>query len=204
MSEKSSGLFDRIIELETKGVASGEINAKLFSEFGEECAPVVIDSTGFTRVTKKYGISKFLSLIANLRKNSTRIFAEHHVIANRYFDDNLFAEFPSVDLAVKAILELHDFYDNNQQQLFDKNDNFGVCAGLGWGRLLRSLNEGVYGNEMNLASKLGEDTADRGETLLTASAYRQLSNKDKYRADIRNILISGVNIDYYAIFKKHS
>ncbi|MGM0597169.1 MAG: hypothetical protein ACQES9_09035 [Myxococcota bacterium] len=199
MSKKTKGLFDRLIEMEKEGLDSERLNARLFSEFGEECAPVVIDSTGFTRVTQKYGISKFLSLIAKLRQVSSEIFEEHQVIDYRYFADNIFAEFPSVDMAVQAIFKLHHFYDKNQQQLFDKNDNFGVCAGVGWGTLLRSLNEGVYGDEMNLSSKLGEDTANRGETLLTDSGYRQLPQKDEYQTEVRNIVISGVNITYYAI-----
>ncbi len=51
-----------------------------------------------------------------------------------------------------------------------------------FGDVLRSLSEGVFGNEMNLASKLGEDLAGNGEILLTESAYQEIS--DENRRDI--------------------
>ena len=38
-------------------------------------------------------------------------------------------------------------------------------------------NEEMYGSEFNLASKLGEDLAQRGEILLTEAAFQQLEEK---------------------------
>lgn len=76
---------------------------------------------------------------------------------------------------------------------------FGVCMGIGFGDVLRSRSEGVFGNEMNLASKPGEDLAGKGEVLLTESAYQEIS--EEYRTDViaRKANISGVELSYYII-----
>jgi class 3 adenylate cyclase len=45
---------------------------------------------------------------------------------------------------------------------------------VGYGEVLMVDEDDFYGNELNLASKLGEDIADPGETLLTEAAHAQL------------------------------
>src|SRR5690606_38848914 len=42
-----------------------------------------------------------------------------------------------------------------------------LCAGIGYGRVLRIGDSDVWGREVNLASKLGEDTARSREILIT-------------------------------------
>ena len=44
---------------------------------------------------------------------------------------------------------------------------YRVCIGIGYGELLHAGEEGYYGDQMNLASKLGEDIAEGAETLVT-------------------------------------
>ena len=44
-----------------------------------------------------------------------------------------------------------------------------LCVGIGFGRILRIGDADVYGQEVNAASKLGEDTAKADEILVTAS-----------------------------------
>ncbi|MFZ2391652.1 hypothetical protein [Rhodoferax sp.] len=47
-----------------------------------------------------------------------------------------------------------------------------LCVGLGYGRVLRIGDSGVFGAEVNAASKLGEDPAKAGEILVTG-AFRE-------------------------------
>ena len=46
-----------------------------------------------------------------------------------------------------------------------------LCVGSGYGDVLRIGDAEVFGAELNAAAKLGEDTAEAGDILLTAAVY---------------------------------
>ena len=73
-----------------------------------------------------------------------------------------------------------------------------VCIGIGYGKVLRGGAAGVFGDEMNLASKLGEDTAEGGETLLTKNAYARVKKVSSVRFEEKRVAISGNDIRFYA------
>ena len=198
--EKTDKLFDAIRELSRAGRTLDEITHALDSRFGEDCAVLVLDSTGFTRVTKAFGTVYFLSIIQRMRDTCVPIFTENDVVDWRAFADNLFAEFRTADAALNAALSIHRFFEENPIPLTNAEDLFGACIGIGYGRVLRSKNEGVYGDEMNLAAKLGEDTAKRGETLLTHAAYGAISHPESFSIEQRRLAISGVNVPIYRVF----
>ena len=56
----------------------------------------------------------------------------------------------------------------------------------------------IYGNEMNLASKLGEDIASDDEILLTESAHDFLS-QSTHLFDVFTQEISGVTLTIYQL-----
>jgi class 3 adenylate cyclase len=62
-----------------------------------------------------------------------------------------------------------------------------------------ALDNGVYGDEMNLASKLGEDIAGGEEILLTEAAYAGIEDHSKNGFKRKSITISGVRISYYSL-----
>src|SRR5256886_5385868 len=55
---------------------------------------------------------------------------------------------------------------------FDMHGEFGI----GYGEILVIENEDIFGSEVNLASKLGEDLAQRGEILLTDRKSTRLNS----------------------------
>ena len=58
--------------------------------------------------------------------------------------------------------------------------------------------EDVFGDEMNLACKIGEDMADQGEILLTEGAYRGLKNKSRSFEELR-FNMSGLPLTAYRL-----
>jgi class 3 adenylate cyclase len=54
--------------------------------------------------------------------------------------------------------------------------------GIGWGDVI-DLEADVFGLEVNLASKLGEDLARPGEVLLTAAAAQALDPRRRRRLE---------------------
>ena len=79
------------------------------------------------------------------------------------------------------------------------NEPFKICIGIGYGDVLCSQNDGVFGDEMNLASKLGEDIACGEEILLTEAAHAHISDKYKNGFEYRNLVVSSVPISYYQL-----
>lgn len=178
------------------------LEAELDHNFGETCATLVLDSSGFTRTTKLLGPAFFLSLIARMRETCFATVKRHNAISARAWADNVYAEFPTADDAVAAALAIHRHFDENPVPLLNPGDWFGLSAGIGYGRVLRSEHEGVYGDEMNSASKLGEDIAERGETLLTEAAYQALSRPRDFQVKKSVTTISGVQMKIYSLLPK--
>src|SRR5204862_3148552 len=87
--------------------------------------------------------------------------------------DNVFAVFPTASAGVSAARDVH-------AQLATANAflpadwDLPASIGVGHGQALMVGDDDFSGNELNLASKLGEDVADAGETLLTEAAHAQL------------------------------
>jgi adenylate cyclase len=79
-------------------------------------------------------------------------------------------------------------------------DNVDLYAaiGIGYGEVLMIEDRDVFGNEMNLASKLGEDLARANEILLTESAYKQLS-ETHYSWEELEFSVSGLEVTTYKV-----
>ena len=191
-------LFETLKSYAEKDLDSGMREKNIWDAFGRTCAVLVMDSTGFSRTTQKKGIVYFLSIIAKMRDVGRRIFNDHGAVGFRCEADNLYGEFPTAEQALSAAFSLHRYFKENPVPLYD-DETYGVCIGIGYGKLLASEHEGMYGDEMNLASKLGEDTADGGETLLTEAAYLALQNREELIAHRRFVKVSGVDLPYFDV-----
>jgi len=127
---------------------------------------------GFSRLTMRYGITHFLSMIHRLHGIVRPIIARHAGRVVKTEADNVFAVFADVAAGVAAARDV-------QEQLATANvflpEDWDLPAsiGVGYGEVLM-VDDDFYGNELNLASKLGEDVADSGETLLTEAAHARL------------------------------
>ena len=196
MSKQNNKLFERL--LNAVGLDKGELEHQVWREFGCIRAVLVMDSTGFTRITNSHGIVHYLSVLARVREELIPLFESHGSLRTRVEADNIYAEFETVQSAHVAAVEANKLIDRQPFDLAD-SEKFGLCIGIGFGELLDSGHEGLFGPEMNLASKLGEDTADSGEILVTEAAWTELP-KDTQKLFRRCFIeISGANISYYAM-----
>lgn len=196
--KETDPLFEALARALREGRDPDDLEAELWKRFGETCAVMVVDSTGFSRVTQARGIVFFLAVIARLREIGLEVFRQHDALCWRLEADNLYADFASADSALEAAFALHRRLAQEGIMLNEK-DRFGACVGIGYGRMLRSDREGMYGDEMNLASKLGEDTAGGGETLLTEAAFQALSDHERLFVSEKQETISGVDLPYYSV-----
>jgi hypothetical protein len=199
--ERLPRLFHAIIRAsraERLTEAGGEAEEAIWKRFGTECAMLVLDSTGFARTTRARGIICYLDPFLKMREIVGPVFERHRSLAWRSGADNLFAEFATADRALQAALDTHVAVEKADLMLTE-TEPYRVCIGIGFGRVLAAGAKGVYGDEMNMASKLGEDVAEGGETLVTESAHRHIGHAGGVRFEKRKVVISGNAITYYAV-----
>jgi class 3 adenylate cyclase len=165
--------------------------------FGQEKAVLVLDMSGFSRTTQTHGIILFLLMIHQMQLIVKPCIAAHGGLLVKAEADNLFCLFDTVTNAVRASLEIIQRLDAANIVLPEEQDLY-VSIGIGYGQVLNVEDEDLFGNEVNLASKLGEDVARMGEILLTEGAHVALQESDlKTREE--NITISGLELTYFIV-----
>jgi adenylate cyclase len=157
-----------------------QLERSIEQEFGRECAVLVVDMTGFARETQLRGIVAYLALIRAMRNAAAIAVDTRSGRVVKAEADNLFCVFERAAEAIDAARELVVGHD--------------VSIGIGYGRVL-DVGDDVWGDEVNLASKLGEDVAQHGEILLTEGACAQVETA----CERRLASISGLELVYYAL-----
>ena len=152
---------------------AAEIDARIKEVFGETLAVFVMDMSGFSRQTIRHGIIHFLAQIHRMHSIAAPVVEAHGGEVIKFEADNVFAVFPDVEQAVDAAIELDRGLELANTMLPDEYDMHGEF-GIGYGETLVVENEDIYGSEVNLASKPREDLAQRGEILLTESAFARV------------------------------
>ena len=76
-----------------------------------------------------------------------------------------------------------------------------IAIGVGYGRVLLVGDDDAYGDEMNVACKLGEDLAEQGEILLTASAYAAIKGTKSWEFENSSVSISGLDLTSYRLVR---
>ena len=97
MSKQNNKLFERL--LNAVGLDKGELEHQVWREFGCIRAVLVMDSTGFTRITNSHGIVHYLSVLARVREELIPLFESHGSLRTRVEADNIYAEFETVQSA---------------------------------------------------------------------------------------------------------
>ena len=167
-----------------------KIDADINKKFEKERTIFVLDMSGFSRTVQRYGLIHYLAMIHRMRRIVRPSVERHCGIVVKFEADNCFAVFQNPDLALQAARDItHDLTVANL--MTDEESDVHVSIGIGHGPVLLFCDD-MYGNELNLASKLGEDVAERGEILLTDAAKRRLKRKEPF--DRVPLTVSGVNM----------
>lgn len=168
--------------------------------FGQEKAVLVLDMSGFSRTTQSYGIILFLVMIHQMRLIVKPCIAAHGGLLVKAEADNLFCLFDTVTDAVSASLEIIRRLEAANIVLPEEQDLY-VSIGIGYGQILNVEDEDLFGCEVNLASKLGEDIGRMGEILLTEAAHAALQEPDLETRQ-ENVSVSGLSLSYFIVQSK--
>lgn len=174
-----------------------EIDRQIQERFEQICAILVMDLSGFSHLTVKYGILHFLGMIQRMNVLAAPIVLQHDGRIIKQEADNLYALFPDVLQAIAAASNLFQNFAAVNTGLADEQDLY-ASIGIGYGSLLVVGEEDVYGSEMNFACKLGEDLARRSEILLTEAAFDRVKHLPGDWEKLRQS-ISGVEFIAYKV-----
>jgi class 3 adenylate cyclase len=148
------------------GADVAAIDARIWDLFGEDWAIVFTDLSGFSRRVAAFGIIHFLQVIFEQKRLLLPVVAAHDGILIKVEADSLLIIFKRAARALEcAIAMQHACADYNKTRA--PEEQVLLCVGIGHGKILRIGDVDVYGQEVNAASKLGEDTAKAHEILVT-------------------------------------
>ncbi len=175
---------------------SRTLDKKILRSFEQVRTIFILDMSGFSRTVQRYGIIHYLAMIQRMRRIVQPIVTHNKGVVIKFEADNCFAVFPKPEDAVAASIQIHHDLEVANLMTDDVSD-VHVSIGIGHGPVLLFC-EDMYGNELNLASKLGEDVAERGEILLTEAARKLVKNK-KNKFEKVPLTISGVNMQAFRL-----
>ncbi|MDB4983695.1 MAG: putative adenylate/guanylate cyclase, partial [Myxococcales bacterium] len=112
-----------------------EIDREIWEAFGETHALWVLDMSGFSRLTVRYGITHFLAMIHRLHGIVRPIVARHDGRVVKTEADNVFAVFRTVAAAVAAARDVHGQLETANVFLPEDWD-LHASIGVGFGEVL--------------------------------------------------------------------
>jgi len=158
-----------------------DIDRALWAELGDEGAILASDSAGFTRITRKRGTLHFLSMIQIGVEISLPIIEQEGGVLVKQEADNMLSTFPAPVDALRAATRIVRSLRAHNESIADIDRQVRYSFGIGYGKFLRFSHD-IFGDEVNVASKLGEDTAHGDQILISKSAEAQLSELPEHWA----------------------
>lgn len=152
---------------------------RIRKELFKRRAIVFTDTADFTTRTARDGILHFLMLFDRTVRALDPVVHRHGGDVVKVEGDSMLLRFLDVPSACRAIVDMEAVLRRQNRGALRK-DAVRFSYGVGWGEVL-DLEDDVFGLEVNLASKLGEDLAEPGEALLTPSAAAAVDDETQRR-----------------------
>ena len=161
-----------------------------------ETTVMMCDSSGFTRRTHQYGILHFLAVMTDVYDRVEPLVKKHGGTVISRGADNLLAVFDNTIKGVDAAIAMQRLLAKFNEGKTDR-DQFQLCMGFHHGNVLR-LKDGIFGDKVNIASKIGEDLASSEEILVTGEVAKRLPARIK-RAYARSVELGGKNFELHRV-----
>jgi len=189
--------LERLLERRnTHSESPRAIDRVIAQKFRRTSAVLVLDMASFSISVQRYGIIHHLSTIHRMRRIVGTVIRRCGGRVVKFDADNCFAAFARADTALRAAREINASLTVANTRLA-ANSVIHVSIGIGHGPILLARDD-FFGDEVNLASKLGEDIALRDEVLLTERARRKIG-KGRGRFEVVNLSVSGLRFRAYRL-----
>ena len=156
----------------TRSEARPSLDCSHFPQLFCPRAIVFTDTDDFTKLVARRGILHFLMLFDRAVQAVTPAVVRHVGDVVKVEGDSLLLRFADVASACRAVRGMEAALTRLRRGR-PKDEFLAFSYGIGFGDVL-DLEHDVFGLEVNIASKLGEDMAKRGQVLLTPAAAAAL------------------------------
>lgn len=179
MTDPAFLTFDELLD---RSLDDPRAEAELERRYRQTAAILVVDYTDMVHRSDHHGIVYALSLARRAERVMRPAVVAHDGEIVKRVADSWFAVFPDPARALAGLLEgrraLHAFNAGRTGAMDDgsRNEPIHACAGLAYGASLVLPGEDLYGEEVNRAFVLGEDTARADEVLVTESFLAALGD----------------------------
>lgn len=167
-------LRKRLTERNSRPERADALDIELWEQLGADQAVLVSDMSGFTRLTRKCGILHFLALHYQGVDLTQPLVEAHRGRLLKTQADNMISAFGDPLDAVRCAVETQKVLRAYNGLQPDPDAHLLFCVGIGFGRML-SLADDVFGDEVNVAYKLGEDIARPYEILVSEAAHTAIT-----------------------------
>lgn len=192
--QKLYTLLDKYNDADTAG--RQKVKDEIWKQYGQTKAIFVLDMSGFSRLVQRYGILHYLGMVRRMQVACKPIVERLSGSIVKFEADNMFACFDKPQKAIDAAININ-IAINAMNTMTPEQEDLGVSIGIGFGEILLIQNQDFFGDAVNLASKLGEDVAQKDEILVTENVYEAC--KDDFQFEKVEITVSGLQLNSYRV-----
>lgn len=165
-----SSLLDELLEKRLNcDKTTEETDVEICQLFSTVKCILFTDICGFTSYVQNKGIIAFLQKMYRFKKIFLPIVDENHGEIIKIEGDSVIAVFESVSEAIVTVRRALTMLEEYNRGKYDA-EKIELCSGIGYGEILQIGKSDVFGYEVNIASKLGEDMAGAREIFISEAA----------------------------------
>ena len=183
---------------ETNPEARKKLEDIIWENYGTENTVLALDMFGFSLLTRKYGIVHYLSMIRRMQLTVEPIINGHGGRVIKFEADNCFALLPNPLSAARAAITIQHALAASNLLTADELD-IQVSIGIDYGKMLIVNGEGIFGDAVNRACKLGEDIGTAGEILITKEAMNLIPEEGAIQGKPIEVSIGGLSTPAFSI-----
>ena len=183
-------LWELVEERTKPGADVAAIDQRIWDLFGEQWSVMFTDLSGFSRRAADFGILHFLQVILEKKKLLLPIVHAHDGILLKVEADSFLLIFRRPARALACAIAMQRACQQASERRVDA-EKIVLCLGIGFGPVLRIGDTDVFGEEVNAASKLGEDIAEPHEVLITGATRDILGEVPGVRFEPLDVEVPG-------------
>jgi class 3 adenylate cyclase len=172
VSNASENRLEKLIVARLEpGADKAAIDRRIWRLFGEKWALLYTDLSGFSRHVAEFGIVHFLQTIYESHRLLVPLIEKENGILLKTEGDSMLVLFRHASDALRCAVAMQKCTQEYSESRIDA-EKVLLCVGVGYGEMLRIGDADVFGAEVNVACKLGEDIAKAHEILITGEVSR--------------------------------
>ena len=175
------------------------IESELWERYGCSKATLVIDMSGFTKLTQQHGIVHYLSMVSHMKEMVSAKISMYDGVVVKFIADHCLAVFSEPLPAIRFCEDLNNTFNMGNVVTPDELDIYISC-GVDFGDVLMLGERECYGNAVNRATKLAKNIAMPGQVLATQEAIELIPETENINIEHQDNTLSGkMNATLYTV-----